>query len=205
MRNKNLNVKMWQVALATATLSGIISCNNSQKDNTTTGSDTLNMTNTVSTTSTVTTANKTDTSADNQFLRKAALINLEEIRVGRLAEKKGVALDIREMGKMLENDHQKSLTELTALATKKSVALPQELDSGGQSDYRDLDSKNGKEFDKKFCDMMVSGHKDAISLFEKESSQTTDNDIRNWATETLPVLHKHLDEATKCQDMMAAK
>jgi putative membrane protein len=188
--------------MVTATL--LMSCSHNQQTSTSpSGSDST--TTVASNTAAVsnassTTTNNSDTSMDNQFMRKAAEINLEEIRVGRLAATKGVAADIRNMGKMLENDHSKSLNQLTTLSMKKNVTIPQELDVDAQNDYRKLDDRNGREFDKKFSDMMVDGHKEAISLFEKEASKTNDPDIRNYANQTLPVLHKHLDEAMKCQE-----
>jgi len=201
---KDLDKKLLRAALIAATLAAIISCNNNQRT-----SDNMNATNnsdTIKPPPKADTANtagvNTGTTNDAMFLKKAAEINLEEIRVGRLAERKGTTAGIKNMGKMLENDHAQSLNELTGLAMKKSVTIPQELDSNAQSDYRDLDDKYAKAFDKKFCDMMVNGHQDAIDLFEKEASLTTDADIKNWATKTLPVLHKHLDEAMKCQEGM---
>ena len=47
--------------------------------------------------------------------------------------------------------------------------------------------------------MMVSGHKDAISTFEKASTESTDADIKQWATGMLPGLRTHLDHAMMCQ------
>lgn len=52
-----------------------------------------------------------------------------------------------------------------------------------------------KTFDKEYCGKMVDEHKDAISLFEKASTNTTDTDIKAWATLTLQALRSHLDHA----------
>jgi len=144
-------------------------------------------------------SDSTANSVDGHFLNKAAEINLEEIKVGALAQQKGYSSDVNDMGKMLEQEHTKSWNELTQLAKKKSMTIPTTLDSGAKADYATLSSLTGKEFDKKFCEMMVSGHKDAIALFEKESTQANDSDIKHWAASTLPTLHKHLDDAISCQ------
>ena len=48
-------------------------------------------------------------------------------------------------------------------------------------------------------DMMVKGHKDAISKFEKASKDCDDADIRAWALATLPALRTHLDHSLTCQ------
>ena len=54
-------------------------------------------------------------------------------------------------------------------------------------------------FDKEFCDRMVNGHKDVITLFEKASTDATDSDIKAWASESLPILRTHLDAAMTCK------
>ncbi|MDQ6891045.1 MAG: DUF4142 domain-containing protein, partial [Bacteroidota bacterium] len=74
------------------------------------------------------------------------------------------------------------------------------LDNAAQTDYKTLDSTSGIEFDKKYCDMMVSGHKGAIAIFEKDSADTKDADIRQWVTAAIPVLRKHLAHSILCQD-----
>ena len=48
--------------------------------------------------------------------------------------------------------------------------------------------------------MMVNGHRDAIAMFEKVSTQSTDADVKGWAGAILPDLHKHLEHAIKCQN-----
>ncbi|MEO6883915.1 MAG: DUF4142 domain-containing protein [Bacteroidia bacterium] len=136
---------------------------------------------------------------DAQFLVKFAEINLEEIQLGKLAQQMGTTMDLKELGEMMENDHTKSLNELTTLALKKSITLPTSLDSNAQNDSTKLSKLSGNEFDTHYCDMMVSGHKIAIALFEKESTDASDPAIRQMAITTLPILKKHLEQATECQ------
>jgi len=143
------------------------------------------------------TANKAD---DRKFLSKVALINLEEIKLGQLAQEKGTTQDIKDLGKMMIDEHTQAQNDLVQLAQKKSITVPTSPDANAQDDYNDLDKKSGVDFDKKYCSMMVSGHKDAISMFEKDSAKETDSDIRQMAIATLPTLRKHLSHATMCKD-----
>lgn len=136
---------------------------------------------------------------DVKFLNKAAEINLKEIKIGQLAQQNGSMTEVKQMGKMLEDDHTKSWNELVGLAKKKNINLPTILDKDAQSDYDKLSGKVGNDFDKTFSDMMVSGHKDAIDLFQNEIKSTNDPDIKRWTESTLPVLQKHLDHAKACQ------
>lgn len=136
---------------------------------------------------------------DAQFLVNAAEINLEEIKLGQLAQQKSTMTDVKALGKMMETEHAKVLKDLTALAGKKSITLPAAATNDAQDAYKKLSEKAGTKFDKEYCDMMVDGHKDAISKFEKASTDATDMDIKQWAASMLPALRTHLDHSMTCQ------
>jgi putative membrane protein len=140
------------------------------------------------------------TSNDAKFLAKVALINMEEIKLGELAQNNSSSKEIKELGQMMEEDHKKSQDELMQLASKKSITLPTSLDADAEADYNKLNNKSGTEFDKEYAEMMVNGHKDAIALFKSESNDASDADIRQWALAVLPTLQKHLDHANSCQE-----
>lgn len=100
---------------------------------------------------------------------------------------------------MMESAHTKSLNDLNALAKKKIITIPTSATDDAKDAYEKLDKKTGADFDKKYCDMMVEGHKDAISKFEKASTKSNDSEIKEWATSMLPELRKHLDQAITCR------
>lgn len=56
---------------------------------------------------------------DDQFLVDAAEINREEISLVKLAQQKGGLYFVNELNKMMEDQHIKSLVDLTALAKMK--------------------------------------------------------------------------------------
>ncbi len=132
---------------------------------------------------------------DAEFLVDAAEISMEEINLGKLAQTKDVMNRVKELGKMMEQDHTKTLASLTQLAQNKVVTLPASQTDDAIAAYEKLNKKTGNDFGKAYSDMMVEGHKDAIALFEKASTDCTDNDIRNWALEALPGLRRHLESA----------
>ena len=176
-----------QAALLTATLAGITSCSNTQKP-----TDIINNVN----------ASNSDTlkmGNDAKFVVTVAGINLEEIKLGQLAQQKGTMPDVKDLGKMMEEDHTKAESDLTALALKESITIPTTLDSNAQNGYKKLSNLSASDFDKQYSDMMVSGHKGAIALFENEVANASDTAIRQMAVATLPILHKHLDHAVVCQ------
>jgi len=136
---------------------------------------------------------------DAQFLVNAAEINLEEIQLGQLAQQKGTTAHIKELGKMMEDAHTKSLSDLAVLAQGKMITIPNAPTESAQDVYKNLNEKTGSDFDQAFSDRMVDGHKDAINVFEKASSNCSDPDIKNWATAALPALRTHLDHSIESQ------
>ncbi len=137
--------------------------------------------------------------SDADFLVAAAAINLEEIQLGELAQRKGTMAEVKQLGKMMETEHSKVLKDEQALASKKQITIPGMLTDNGKDAYKKLMDKTGKDFDKAYCDMMVDGHKNAITKFEKASADATDPDIKTWAASVLPGLRAHLDHAITCQ------
>jgi putative membrane protein len=140
-----------------------------------------------------------NTEKDAQFIVNAAEINLEEIKLGELAQEKSTMPKIRALGKMMEEAHRKCLDDLTALANKKSITIPTSPTDNVMDTYKKLNNKSEADFNSSYCDMMVKGHKDAIVMFDKASTESTDTDIRDWALATLPELRKHLDHSITCQ------
>lgn len=136
---------------------------------------------------------------DAEFLVTAAEMNLEEIKLGQLAQTRGIASHVKELGSMMETEHSKALEELNALAATKQITIPVSLTEDGMSANKKLMDMKASDFDKEYANMMISGHKSAIDKFEKASTDAHDIDIRNWAESMLPTLRMHLDKAIVCE------
>ncbi len=187
---KNYKSKVQQATLIFATIIGTTSCMNHKPLDTKKVADEKNQ-------------EKFDynsTEKDAQFLVNAAEINREEISLGQLAQQKGNMSHVKELGKMMEDEHTKSLADVTALAKTKSISLPTSQTYKGLDAYEKLNKKSGSDFEKAYSNMMVSGHKDAIALFEKAATECSDLEIKAWASETLPALRRHLDQSLICQN-----
>lgn len=136
---------------------------------------------------------------DAQFLVNAAEISLTEIQLGQLAQQKSKMEDVKDLGKMMEEAHQTSFKKLTALAHKKNITIPTSLTDNAQVAYKKLTDILEVDFDKEYSNMMVEGHREAISKFDKAATESTDVDIKEWAASTVLALHTHLDYAIVCQ------
>ena len=137
--------------------------------------------------------------ADNAFIMKVAEINMEKIKLGKLAQQRSSMGSVKELGKMMVTEHTQAMTKLAALAKTKMVTLPTVETGKLSADYKMLAAKKGKSFDKAYSDMMVNGHKEAIALFEKTNRETKDNDIKAMTGEMIPALKTHLDHAEMCK------
>ena len=129
------------------------------------------------------------------FMVNAAEINLEEIQLGQLAQTNGTTAAIIELGKMMEAEHTKLLKELTEIAKQKLIDLPTATSEKAQKTYKEYSDNSSTDFDKKYCELLVKEHKNAIELFEKVSTESTDVDIIEWANAALPILKTNLDYA----------
>lgn len=136
---------------------------------------------------------------DSKFLVNAAEINLKQIQLGQLAQESGQSNHIKELGKMMEEAHTKSLNELTALAKSKNIEIPTTATEDAQEAYKDLNEEPAEDFDKAYSDEMVRVHDDAISTFKQASEDSNDTEIKDWATNSLPGLYKHLDQSMESQ------
>lgn len=129
---------------------------------------------------------------DEAFLKKAAEINLTEIELGKVAQRLSSDPNIKKMGENLMKDHQAANQKLERLAASKGITLPTELSAWDRHSLNVLEKEQGDKFNKEFLSFNIKGHEKAISLFEKESSRTQDQDIKTWAQRMLPGLKEHL-------------
>ena len=136
---------------------------------------------------------------DQQFLMDAADMSVEQIKMGQLAEKKSINIDIQEFGIALEGGHIKLLNDLIPLAKSKSVNIPNALTDKSQQAYNQLNMNAINYFNKAYCDIVVSRHQEAIAKFQKISTESADDDIKRWAVSKLPELRRFLDLAVATQ------
>lgn len=132
--------------------------------------------------------------SDQQFLKQAIETNYAEIEMGKLAEQKGQTEDVKSFGRTLATDHEQANTKAIALAGQLGIQPPSGPSKEQQKELQSLQQKSGEQFDKSFVKHEVKDHKKTISRFQK---QTKGNDqVAQYAQETLPVLKKHEEMAT---------
>lgn len=129
----------------------------------------------------------------NDFMMKAAQGGMAEVELGKLAASKAQSADVKSFGQKMVTDHSKANDELKAVAAKKSVTLPTDVNAEQKAEMDKLSKLSGAEFDKEYVKMMVEDHEKDVADFEKESSSGADADVKAFATKTLPTLKSHLE------------
>lgn len=128
------------------------------------------------------------------FMKDAAMGGMAEVEISKLAKDRALNPRVKKFAEMMINDHSAANNDLKTIAREKNVTLPENL--GKHQDHlEDLSSKNGADFDKAYMKMMVSDHKDVVDAFEKCAENGTDPDVKTFASQKLPTLRKHLEEA----------
>ncbi|MCE3279030.1 MAG: hypothetical protein K0S44_1221 [Bacteroidetes bacterium] len=141
-----------------------------------------------------------DKEKEADFFVEITDMTIQEIKLSELAEKQAQADDIKELGKILREDHSKSLKEIEEMARKKMITLPVDISKDGKDNYEDISKKQGQEFDHAYADEMVDLHTLQISKFEKMATDAEDYELRKWTETKLKELRTHLDRSMTCRD-----
>jgi len=136
---------------------------------------------------------------DAMFVTAAAEFNLEQIRLGKMAQLKGNTKEIISLGAEMQKAHEASLKSLTATAGRSGIIVPTAHALTANVTYDKLKEKSGDDFDKSYADLVISGHKEAIKIYEDAAEKGSDYEIKAWASSALPELRKHLDHAEVCK------
>lgn len=137
--------------------------------------------------------------ADKTFVMKAAQGGMAEVNLGKLAAEKASRPDVKEFGNMMVEDHTKANDQLKSVANQKSLPIPTDVGAKHQALYDRLSKLSGPAFDKAYVKAMVKDHHEDVGDFRKEANSGKDPDIKNFASQTLPVLEKHLTAIEKIQ------
>ena len=127
---------------------------------------------------------------DHEFVEKAAKSGMEEVSISKVAVDRAQNPQIKDFAQMMVTDHTGANSELTMIATNKAVTLPED-----KTNVEKWSNRSAKDFDQEYIEKMVSDHKEAVELFEKEAKNGEDADLKAFAEKTLPTLQAHLDKA----------
>jgi len=144
-----------------------------------------------------------DDRKDADFVAEQVAANYAELEMAKLASQKATHPEVKNVAKMLETEHAKSIQELKNLAGQKAITVPTEPEDQA---VRKLDNLSKEEeaddFNKEWTKEMVDKHEKKIEQLEDQLERTEDADIKAWITQTLPNLRSHLDKLKACNDKL---
>ena len=132
-------------------------------------------------------------SRDRTFLMQAGQLSMMEVELGRLAVKRGSSAGVKQYGQEMVEDHTRANQELMQLAMQKKVELPTEMSTQNTAMIDRLSGLSGSSFDTAYKQAMIDSHNQAIALFQAQSQQGQDPQLKAWATQKLPNLQAHLE------------
>ncbi|MBC6610477.1 DUF4142 domain-containing protein [Hymenobacter sp. BT507] len=128
---------------------------------------------------------------DAEFAVAASSSNMLEIALGKLAQQKAIATEVKEWGKRMEQEHGQAEQQLQAIAERARITLPQMMGKDDKGIYDDIDDRKYFGFDKKYMRDLQELHERTIARFADAAAKVSDPALRTYAAEMLPKLREH--------------
>jgi putative membrane protein len=132
---------------------------------------------------------------DQAFISKAAMGGMAEVELGRLAQQKASSKEVKELAAKIVSDHTRSNEELQRIAKSLNVTVPTTVDSKHKDTKERLQKLSGSEFDRTFMNEIVNDHREHIAEFKREANSGNNQQVKQFASKTLPTLEEHLKQA----------
>jgi putative membrane protein len=129
-----------------------------------------------------------------------------EMKVGRLAEKKGASADVRNYGKILAHDHAAADRKVMGLAKEEGIQLSppagetvdlQKKENHNGAVAEMLANVSGNTFDRDFLEAMRKDHEKDIAKLTDAMNSTNDPKLKSLIAGLLPTLKHHEEIAQK--------
>lgn len=129
------------------------------------------------------------------FVNKAGQIHMTEAHLGKLAQDRASAEDIKNFGRQLETDHKAAYQRLTQVAEGKGLTVPKAIDAEHQKTIDRMTNLSGERFDREFRRHQVQDHQKAIDFLRNAQQQLNDQQLKEYASALLPAFESHLQMA----------
>jgi putative membrane protein len=141
--------------------------------------------------------------SDSNFIQTAGSLGLLQVKLAKLAEKKGSSSVVRDFAKHMETDYSRVNEELAAGAKQAAYPAPIMLRQHKQALERFV-SMGRSSFDKNYIAEMVNDHGEAVHLFQQESESGRVASLKQLASTMLPTVQQHLSLATQTASSVGA-
>lgn len=129
------------------------------------------------------------------YMQKAANGNLAEISAGTLATQRADEEAVRAFGEHMVADHSDAQNKLMEIASNLNKMLVPKIDSPHDMHMDILKSLHGRAFDSTYMKIQLMDHQATIDLLQTIQNNSNIEALRNYATQTLPVVQMHYQHA----------
>ncbi|MEU8358877.1 DUF4142 domain-containing protein [Nonomuraea sp. NPDC048882] len=132
------------------------------------------------------------TAADRDLLIKVRQAGLWEMPAGEYAQTRAESQRVKEVGKLIMNEHM-DLDLITRQTAKKlGVALPDEPNPDQQRWMAQMAAESGPAFDKDFVNLLRAAHGKVFTVVASVRAGTRNSDIRKFAQEGINYVMRHM-------------
>lgn len=137
--------------------------------------------------------NKVDT---DTFTRTLASANRFEIESSELAEKKGIAADVKDFAALMVKDHTRAGEDFKAALEKSQTTASIKPEGPAllpddQAMLDQLKPLDGDAFQAKYIALQTQAHKQAVAMFSAYAHSGDDPALKEFAKKTLDMLKMH--------------
>ena len=131
------------------------------------------------------------------FVAQAGAAGLYEVNSAELARDRTQDAQVRAFADQMFAHHSAANRELNSLANQHELMAPTEIDPKHQQLLDRLGKLEGRDFDREYAQQQLQTHQAAVTLFEEQAKSGTDDELRQWASQKVPILKAHLEHAQK--------
>jgi putative membrane protein len=131
---------------------------------------------------------------DQAFVAKVSQGGMYEVELGRLAQTKGVAQEIKDQGNTETHDHQLVGAKLKSIVEANGMELPKQLNAEFQMRFDKMSALPADQFDEAYIADMKKIHGADGAAFAQEAASGSNADLKAFAAETYLIVQRHLGE-----------
>jgi putative membrane protein len=131
------------------------------------------------------------TSSVPNFIIASIKSNVREIKLSQLAQERSSSPEVRQLASMMVSHHTQMLNELRSLAPTKQATIVSSENDVTKATFQNLSAIQGKGFHDQWRQQMLQLHENTSEELRTMQSVTTDAELKQWLTKTIPIVEQH--------------
>ena len=138
--------------------------------------------------------------ADKQFVLDTEKTGTQERALGEFVKTKSRNKQVKQYADVLIKDESEVLRKIDAIKQKYQVGDSETKPPSPETQFKGL---SRQAVDRQFVKLVVQDQQNALRMLQEEAGSASDNDVRSYASDTLPVLKNDLQKAQDLETRLA--